>query len=252
MWLLVSLASAFVPTCAAAPPPEVYTAGHHATWTGATIDWESEMRVRGSDEVLIIELASPMADDVLLVDATPGDLSAVRDETGRITALRVDRFAGDRVVVELSQPIRDELAAPLVDTSGLQRVTFDGMYFEPTSSAGLHRHLRYLAQPEVTSSERRALDKQLGSRATLSDHPMYLKADGRLAAGLTGEVRAVGERRAGVGLAAGSIFLGLMGGLALAYKMLARVARHEEDEAEKAQIQREREELRRELARGMR
>ena len=249
MWLLASIASAFVPTCQAAPAPEVVAAGHHATWTGASIDWESELIVRNGEAPLVIELATPLPADVTLVEATPGDLSAVTNDAGEITALRVDRFAGDRVIVELSQPIRDELAAPLAASNALQRVTFDGMYFDPTNDAGLHRHLRYLAQPEVTKSERRQVDRVLGDRAKLSDHPMYLKADARVAGGLKGDVRAVGERRAGVGFAAGSIFLGLLGGLVLAYKMLARLARHEEDEAEKAQIRKEREALRKEFAR---
>lgn len=253
MWLLVSLATAFVPMCASAPPArEVRAAGHHGTWTGASIDWESEVLFDHGAHSFTLELAHPLDPDVQGLTATPGDVEPILDADGRIVALQLDNLAGsDRVWLELSQPIRGELEAPLMDSPALQRVTFDGMYFEPEPEAGLQRHLRYLAQPEITLRERRLLDQRLGDRATVSDHPMYLKADGRLQSGLAGEVRAVGERRTGVTLAAGSIFLGLMGGLVLAYKMLERLSRREEDRSEKERIRQEREALREELA-GMR
>ena len=212
----------------------VLDAGHHGTWTGETIEWRSELVLKGKGETLELELAAPLPEGTQVLGATPGTPTAVLDEQGRITSILVeDVWLSRTVVLELRQPASDEaLAAPIVANSRLQRVTFEGFTFEPADALGVQKHLRHSSQPDVGVRERQALDRSLG-RASIGRQPLYVVADPRIgsAGGLVGEVTPQGRRRAGVALATFAAFGVLMAGLGIAYRMLGGVARKEEVEA---------------------
>ncbi|HJN72646.1 MAG TPA: hypothetical protein QGF58_01815 [Myxococcota bacterium] len=223
--LLIGLAQAEV---------SVLDAGHHGTWTGDTIEWRSDLVLEGKGDSLYLELAAPLPAGSEVLDATPGTTTTVLDDEGRITAIQIeDVWLDDVVVLEIRQPASEEqLAAPIVANSRLQRVTFEGFFFEPGDALGVQKHLRHYAQADVGVRERQALDRSLG-RASIGRQPLYVVADPRISAagGLVGEVIPQGRRRASVALATGGAFALLLGGLFLAYRMLAGVARKEEVEA---------------------
>lgn len=210
----------------------VLDAGHHGTWTGDTIEWRSELVLKGKGDALHLELAAPLPEGTEVLDATPGHVSAVLDDQGRVIAIDIEDVRLDnRVVLELRQPAEgDQLAAPIVANGRLQRVTFEGFFFEPSDDLGVQKHLRHYAQADVGVRERQVLDRSLG-RASIGRQPLYVVADPRLDGGLVGEVTAHGRRRAGVALATMAAFGVLLGGLVVAYRMLAGVARKEEVEA---------------------
>lgn len=221
--MLLGLASADV---------TVLDAGHHGTYATETIEWRSELILKGKGDELHLELAAPLPVGTEVLNATPGVHRTELDEEGRITAIHVDEvWMSDRVVLELRQPAdTDALAAPLVANSRLQRITFEGFFFEPGERLAVQKHLRHYAQADVGVRERQALDRSLG-RATIGRQPLYIVADPRVSSGLVGEVTPHGRRRASVALVTFAAFGVLMGALGVAYRMLAGVAREEEVEA---------------------
>jgi hypothetical protein len=229
------LAALLIGAALAASPATVATAGHHGTWTGEGLTWEStfvmaDMPLGGGR----IELAVPLPGDVQVTSGRPARVVPVYDENGEIVALDVEGFAS-REIVTLVQPAEaGELAlhAPLAVGEAVQRVTLDGATFEPDPGVGVERRIADARQSGVSRKEKRRVDKELG-RARPSDHPMYVVADTRVkdAGGLVGELVPSGQNQGLVAGAIGAAFVATLAGLALLRRFLAKMAEAEEVDA---------------------
>ncbi len=204
------------------------TASHHGVWTGAGVEWRSEVVLIGADTVL---LARPLPADVAVLDGSHG--SPVRDAQERIVGFR---FTGRRGLLLLRQPLptdeRVTLTPPLVDSDRAQRVTLEGIDFEPDPALGMQSRVLCATHPEISAADRRQLDEQIsGRRAQLQEQPTYPIADERPDDGLIGSIR--DERRTSGGFVwvAVGAFGGLLSLLALLYRGLERRARVEVAEA---------------------
>ena len=227
MWTLLSAALA-VPVTAA---------GHHGTYTGPDLVWESEVLMPLREGEGTLPLAVPLPAEVEVLDSPYGVVEAIRNEQGQITDLALSEFPPhtERAVIRVRQPFEeDSLYPPLIQGDALQRITLDGAFYEPSGEVGVYRHLNYLAQSDVTLRERRGLDRQLdGKRAKMDVQPMYLVADTRLtrAGGLHGTLRPVGERKGTVAWFVGLTFAALLGFCGIGYRVLARTAKRESVDA---------------------
>ncbi|MFT5682794.1 MAG: hypothetical protein ACI8RZ_003718 [Myxococcota bacterium] len=204
------------------------TASHHGVWTGAGVEWRSEIVLTGADAVT---LALPLPANVAVLDGSEG--SPIRDDEGRIIGFE---FPTRRGRILLRQPLPTEsrvtLTPPLVDSDRAQRVTLEGINFQPDPTLGMESRVLCATHPEISAEDRLQLDEEIsGRRARLQEQPIYLIADDRLSSGLIGSIQ--DERRAsvGFGLAAGGAFLGLLSLLALLYRGLERRAQVEAAEA---------------------
>ncbi len=204
------------------------TASHHGVWTGAGVEWRSEVVLTGADTV---HLARPLPADVAVLDGSQG--SPVRDEQDRIVGFR---FPTRRGSILLRQPLPTEaqvtLTPPLVDSDRAQRVTLEGIDFEPDPALGMQSRVLCATHPEISAEDRRQLDEDIsGRRAHLQEQPIYLIADERLDDGLIGSIRDERRTAVGFGVVAVGAFGGLLSLLALLYRGLERRARVEAAEA---------------------
>ena len=215
----------------------VSAVGHHATYTGDDLVWETEiyLPLRGGQGNL--GLAVPLPADVEVLGSPHGTVTALRNPDGEVTGLELKDFPArtKRVVLRTKQPFDEEaMYPPLLKTDALQRVTLDGTSYEPDGDVGVYRHMAYMAQPSISLRERRALDRHLdGRRAKAEDQPIYLIADSRLAqaGGLNGTLRPIGGRRRGVAWFASALFAGLIGFFGIGYRALAGMSNRESVDA---------------------
>jgi hypothetical protein len=203
------------------------SASHHGVWTGTGVEWRTELLLSAADTVT---LALPLPAEVEILEGSQGH--PLRDAQGQVVGFELpDR----RARILLRQPLPSQpqvtLSPPLVDSDQAQRVTLEGIRFEPDASLGMDSRVLCKTHPEISAADRHALDERIsGRRARLQEQPIYLIADDRLAAGLRGSIR---DERAtvGLGVTAGGVFIGLLALLALLHRALERRARVEAAEA---------------------
>lgn len=207
--------------------------GHRGTFTGPTMEWETEvlLPLRGGEGELPLALALPA--EMELIQGPQGHIEGIRNEEGELIALSLTDFPDrtERVVFRTRQPFDEQvLTPPLLEGDVLQRVTLEGAFYEPAGGVGVYKHMRYLAQSDVSYIERLQLDRQLdGKAASMEDQPIYLVADTRLAqaGGLYGTVKPLGQRKGSVAWFVGLVFTGLLGFCAIGYRALAKLAKRE-------------------------
>lgn len=205
MLLLASLAHA-----------AVLAAAHHGVATGEGIAWTSTLVVDAPTEVALV---APLPAELLGAD------TLVKD--GVVTGLRLkDR----RTVVRWTQPGHDTLQPPLVAGEAVQRVTLHGLRYTPDPALGLESHLGHATQPEIDRGRRFAVERTLGHPRA---NPIYVVADTRVVAagGLAGTVAPGGETPRSTELAVAAIFSVVVGGLALATRLLGRRAQRVDRES---------------------
>jgi len=215
----------------------VQAVGHKGTVKGPTIEWETQvlLPLKGGQGELPLALALPAETELL--DNPLGEIEAVLDAEGQLVALSLSGFAPrtERVVIRMKQPFDEySLHPPLIEAEAMQRVTLDGAFYEPAGGVGVYKHLRYLAQTDITYLQRLRLDRVLdGQKTTLEQQPIYLVVDTQLsqAGGLNGTVTLVGERKGGVALIAGALFVLLLGFCTIGYRALAKLAQRESVDA---------------------
>lgn len=215
----------------------VSAVGHHANYTGEDLMWETEIYLPLRSGQGTLELAVPLPAEVEVLGSPQGTVTALRNTDGEVTGLELMGFPArtKRVVLRTRQPFDEQrMSPPLLDTDAMQRVTLDGTSYEPSGDVGVYRHMAYMAQPNITLRQRRALDRHLdGRRATMDVQPIYLIADPKLeqAGGLNGRLRPVGGRRTGVAWFAGAVFAGLIGFFGIGYRALAAMSNRESVDA---------------------
>lgn len=214
--------------------PTVSAVGHEGTLTEDGIGWETQLIVNGwgLDEELTIELATPLSPDIELVGADFGELTAVLDDRGRVTALALTGLESrpGRLRIWSFQPEPEHRLEPPLVAGSLQRVELDGAFFEADPDLGIHRHLRFQAQTGLSQGERRELDRSLDGRRRRPGpgrQPIYLEGDARMSAGLLGTLRPQGERSLGLGVFVAAVFAGVILLMLAAHRLLVNLeARH--------------------------
>lgn len=245
MRALAAIASTAVAICLSMSAPAlaaeapVAAARHEGVVTSSTIRWRSEYVLR---PVLppAIDLAFPLPEGTA-IDASP-DVTPV-ERSGRIVALRVLPAAASRgrITVTLTQPLdrhggEVRLGPPIAAGDSAQIVDVTGgddLRFEPDARTLLERHVGFFAPADLAPSARDACDRLVGYvRSRTTDDPMYVLASPPLIAGegIRGTLSSSGERARAGALGAGGIFVGLVIGLGLLQRRLARAAKIEQAE----------------------
>ncbi len=211
----------------------VQAVGHQGTVRGSTMQWETHVLLPLKEGQGKLPLAMALPAETELLESPQGRVEAVLNAEGQPVALALSDFPPrtERVVIRMTQPFDEHsLHPPLIDAEAMQRVTLDGAFYEPEGGVGVYKHLRYLAQTDITYLQRLRLDRALdGEKTTLEQQPIYLVVDAQLtqAGGLHGTVAPVGERKGGVALVAGALFLLLLGFCTIGYRALANLAKRE-------------------------
>jgi hypothetical protein len=220
VWVFASLAAA---------SPSVTAVGHEGRVTEDGIGWETQLLVSswGQADALTVELAAPLSEDIELMGSDFGRVQPLRDGQGRVTGLALSELEArpTRVRIWTFQPhAEDQLSPPLIAGS-LQRVELDGAFFEADPDLGIHRHLRFQAQSDLSPAERRGLDRQLDGRHRRGPgrQPIYVEGDARVSQGLLGQLRPQGERSLGLGLFVAGLFGGVILLLLMAHKLLVKM-----------------------------
>ncbi len=219
-------------TAHAAPAADarVARADHVGTWTGTSLEWQSRIELRPDVEPgTVLPFVVPLQSDTQLRgldNATPVE------QAGQLVGLLV--VDPERPVrVDLSQPMAeaggDRLDPPLVAGIAVQRLGLDGLDYDPAASVGLEQRLRHLVVPELRPGPRRQLDRALDGRKHPLGPKIYVVADDRIAraGGLVGDVHPAGRLSAAVVFSVGGIFLLVIIGGVVGFRMLEVQARRE-------------------------
>ena len=209
-------------------------AEHRGSLTGTVIRWESRA-ILSYGEAEELPLVSPLGPEVRLVELRGAD--PILAEDGGLAGLRPwPGVAELELVVDqplaaasASEPEDDHLAAPIFQADGYQRISLYGVDWEPDPALGLQARLRHTMPPELSTRERRAIDRRLDGRRRGAQPHVYVLGDARMAGlgGLPGAVRPAGRVPVGVVAGTGAIFLGLVGCGVLGHRLLEVQARRE-------------------------
>jgi hypothetical protein len=237
---VLALASALAFSApAAAEEGPIVAARHAGIVTASIVRFHSEYVLRGS-LTEVIDLAFPLPEGSTVDPST--EIAPV-ERDGRIVALRVltPGALRGRVDVLLSEPLdrrgnAARVAAPIAAGDAVQIVEVTGaddLRFEPDASLQLERHVGFFAPPELSPGARDACDKAVGYvRLRTIDDPLYVQATAQIAAdqGLQGTFSTRADRGRSGAIGAAAAFFGLVVGLVLLQRRLARTARIEHAE----------------------
>lgn len=197
------------------------TAAHHGRIDGDRLVWSStvDLGAIGTTHALWVALLHPLPKGAQIEGA-----DAIRADDGSIEAIEFaggDGGTGDvprqvRSFV-VSVPFRgaaDIVPAPLFGAS-VERLSFDGLRFEPDPNLGVRAHLGYHADDAIERGDRHLVERRLGIDAPSGC--TYLSPTPALVAeGLTGRlvVVAAERQRLAFGALAVTALLALLGLLA--------------------------------------
>jgi hypothetical protein len=238
--LLLTLAAALALSAPAAAAEGPILAAHHAAIvTASSVRFHSEYVLQGS-LTPTIDLAFPLPEGTTIDPSA--DVAPIERE-GRIVGLRVLAAGAirGRVEIMLAEPLdrngdAARIAAPLASGDAVQIVEVTGaddLRFEPAASLQLERHVGFFAPLELSPSARDACDKAVHYvRLRTIDDPIYVQSTARIAAeeGLRGTLTTREDRGRSGAIGAAGLFLGLVVGLVLLQRRLARTARIEHAE----------------------
>jgi len=200
---------------------------HTGTLAGATVRWDTRVLLDGPaarDEALV--LALPLPPEARM--QAPG--AAERDAQGRAVALSLPAGATElRLVVD--EPLDPgALRLPLFVGAAVNRIDLDGLHYEPAPALGLEQRLRHLVPAGMSTHERHQVDRLLDGRREPKGARIYVVADPAVlsAGGLVGEVGPAGTVPLGLALGVGGLFVVLLGGGAVSYRLLEVRARREQ------------------------
>jgi hypothetical protein len=226
--------------------------------------WRSQLVLEDSvppeASAFLLPLAVPLHRDAGIEIKGIGPAALRRDADGRVTALvipsaalstreRLRRRWTRTLHLVASAPLQTGedvlLAPPLLRGDAVQRVSFsagDEHSFEPALALEVVRHMTHLRTPEVSRDLRHDCDRMLERGLELPNPTtMYLTAGPRLVGTLASHQR----QRQLVGMVVGIGGGFIVALLALAYRVLSRVAARDQG---KRNMQRRFEELQEELA----
>jgi hypothetical protein len=217
----------------------VRLAGHHGTYGDAAITWESELVVDGAKlpQSRQIGLVEPLSPKTELVGSAPGGARAVRAASGEVVGVEFPASVHTSRVVRLTlrQPFEapGELNAPLVAGRIIQRVSLDGVVYEPSEASATRLHPGYRAQKDLSDEQIDWCKDSLDELAELSGVPIFVRPDvAFFAAGaLDGELVDAEAHRGGQLWVVATCFAALLLMLIAGFYVLAGRARHEEADA---------------------
>lgn len=205
---------------------EILAVGHEGHVRGDAVEWTTTVVV--DDPLERIDLVVPLPRDAELL---PQAGTAI-ERDGRIVGFAFEPPVNE-AVLRVSEPLHPDdgvLAAPMVQTSALQRLVVDGGVFLPGPGADFGRTLEDLRQVGIDRDAAKRVDHLIDRRAR---HPAYFVADARLrdAGGLAGTIRVDGTNDSSLWVAAAASLVVVLGALAVAWRGLAALARAEEVDA---------------------
>lgn len=213
---------------AALAAQQIDAVDHTATLLGETITWESRVLLSGGGEQpLELALAVPLEAPVEVDEAVE-----VVTEDGLATALVVSAGRTQlllRTTQAAPEGQADALRPPLLATEAVQRVDLDGVRWVPDPALGLERRMRHIVPAGMTRGERRQVDRRLDGRPVPKGSRVYVVADRAVvgAGGLLGPVDPAGQVPLTVAIGVGGLFVAVLGGGLLGYRLLDGQARRE-------------------------
>jgi hypothetical protein len=237
----------------ALPEASVVAASHEVTLSAEATRWRSEVLISpmATGEQRLLRFAQPLpASSVVQTVPEGGEPQRLGD--GRIRGVVVRstdlkqavwrrggrvwpiRLRVEQPALGASSDVR--LDAPLVAGNAVQRVgieSTDGRRFAPAPELALERHIGFLTAGDVDRQARADCDRALSGRWSppKTDH-IYLRASPLLREhGFAGTLEVAPAQRAGLALAAGGVFTGLLLLALFLYRRLGRSAELERAEA---------------------
>lgn len=228
--MIASFVTALLLSSASSAPggPNITVAAHDGHLEGDQLVWSTRAIVDRDCDLAFLE-PLPASATVTIVDGgAPGGI--VHDEDGRIVAVSVNDLSRP-----LSLTIRvpfdrgaDRLPVPLFGAD-VERLTLDGLRFDPDRSLGVANHVGYRAVDGVGRAHRHRVEQMLRSEA--KSGAIYLMPSAalvqQLGPGLRGAVVVVADERGRLAILAFTATAALAAALALVYRRL-RAAVEEE------------------------
>jgi len=203
---------------------------HHGLFANDQVRWE--VRWTADTPTKTLKLTSPLPDGSTVHGQASSDVAS-----GSLSFLGPADTEGGFVVTVPQPQDAQALYIPLLDGTAVQRVTLDGIDFEPDPSMGLEKHIKYWAHPTMGGSVRRDFERANrragGERAHTRDQAIYLRASPAMIAarGIPGTLSPPGR----VSSTTQWVLILLTGGLlafgAVLYRSLDRLARAERNQA---------------------
>ncbi len=218
--MLMPIALLTVVAGLAAHEVEPITAAHHGRLDGDRLVWSStvDLGAATTTHALWVALLRPLPKETQIEGA-----EAIRAEDGSVEAIEfvgsdgageVPRQVSSFVVSVPFRGVADTVPAPLFGSS-VERLSFDGLRFEPAAGLGVRAHLGYHADDAIERGDRHLVERRLGIEAPSGC--IYLSPTPALVAeGLIGHlvVVAVERQRLAFGALAVTALLALLGVLA--------------------------------------
>ena len=208
--------------CAAAssssdPAVIATSAAHHGRLEGAAVVWSTHLHVSAPlTDGAWLPLLHPLPKGSVVV---ADDASAVFHDDGRLVGLRLGAFPSIRAL-RFEVPFRpaDRLQAPLFGAP-VERLSLEGLRFDPDDDLGLHAHLGYRAADTVHQRDRHKIEHVFGVPAR--EGSIYVTPTAALKGrGLVGDVVVLAEHRGRLALWALAATSALAAAMILAYRRL--------------------------------
>ncbi|MDP2340768.1 MAG: hypothetical protein Q8O67_07415 [Deltaproteobacteria bacterium] len=197
------------------------SAVHHGRLEGKRLVWQTHVDVDGplayGPSAAWLPLLHPLPRGTL---ASGDDVVAIYDDDGSVVAVHFTKLEHSRRALRIDVPFDagDRLQAPLFGAP-VERLSLDGLRFEPADALGLRAHLGYRAGDNVTQSDRHHFERVFHLMAR--EGSIYVTPTAELKAhGLSGSIVVVAEQRGRLALLGLAATAAMAAAMILAYRKL--------------------------------